>query len=177
MKKGEPKKVRKFSPNYDNIVRKSTKLTKEDEAYIESYVSGERMYINQVLRGNTDIYTDEDDVKLVKALDKVTDSELEAQTLYRSVDASAIFGNITDMEYDNLVSNIVYGDNQKLIVNDARRMLSKAIGTRTDKGFFSTTKDEGVAASWGGYTGSEHPIVLKVKVPKGTKGRDLQNGT
>ena len=43
----------------------------------------------------------------------------------------------------------------------------------TDKGFVSTTKSEEVADEWGGFTGAEHPIVLKISTDENTKGYDL----
>lgn len=142
---------------------------------VEWYVSGDGMWINQHLRGRMDAgelspYEQE----MLKSLDKATSKELgEEQTLYRSVDASAVFGPMSDMQYENLHSHVVYGDNQRIVASDAQRTLARAQGTRTDKGFMSTTKDEGLAADWGDFSGSDHPIVLKMRTSKGTRGRDL----
>ena len=142
---------------------------------VEWYVSGEGMWINQYLRGKMDageLSPYEKD--MLNKLDSATSKELgKEQTLYRSVDASAIFGPMSDMQYVNLQSYVVYGNNQKIIASDAQQTLAKAQGTRTDNGFMSTTKDESLASDWRDFTGSEHPIVLKMQTSKTTKGRDL----
>lgn len=142
---------------------------------VEYYVSGEGMWINDYLRGRYDMgELNEQEKRFLNDLDKATSRNIgEEQTLYRSVDASAVFGKISDMEYEGLVNTVGYGSKEKYWKPYADRALSRAQGIRTDKGFMSTTKDESVAASWGGFSGSEKPIVLKMRTNTGTKGRDL----
>ena len=153
-------------------------LSRDDKDAIEYYVSGDGMYINNFLRGRNG-YTEADmydnDKALLKDLDSTTNRTLGAETtLYRSVDATAVFGNMSDSQYENLVANIVYGDNQKYILNSIKGLTDNAIGkTITDKGFMSTSKDYNVASEWGGFSGSDKPIVLELKTKKSTKGVDV----
>lgn len=153
-------------------------LTQSDKDAIEYYVSGDGMYINNFLRGRNG-YTEADmysnDKELVKDLDNATNRTLGNETtLYRSVDATAVFGNMSDIQYENLVANIVYGDDSKFIQNSIRGLTNNAIGkTITDKGFMSTSKDYNVASEWGGFSGSDKPIVLELKTKKSTKGVDV----
>lgn len=146
---------------------------------VEEYVSGEGMWINDYLRGRegSEYPLSKSEKEYLDNLDRATNNPLESQTLYRSVDAQVIFGDMTDLEFDNLQANIVYGDNQKLIKQDADKILSRNIVGRTftEKGFMSTTKDLETALDWGGFTGSDMPVVLELKIPKGTKGKDLSN--
>ncbi len=145
---------------------------------LEAYVSGDAMYINDFLRernGADESQMTQMERELVSDLDKITSrDDVSGQTLYRSVDASAVFGDMNAMEYDNLVAHVVYGDDQKLVANDARRLLSRAEGrTYTDDGFMSTTKDSEIAEQWGGFSGSDKPIVLELHTGKGVKGADV----
>lgn len=112
--------------------------------------------------------------ELVKDLDSATNDLVGSQTLYRAVDASAVFGNITDSQYDNLVNNLVYGDNQAYTLRQINGLVDNAVGkTITDKGFMSTTKDYAIAKDWGDFSGSNRSIVLEIKTSKTTKGLDL----
>lgn len=142
---------------------------------LEDYVSGDGMWINSWLRNNTfDLNNSEK--AFLNALDKATDKPLGSDSiLYRSVDASAIFGNISSIDYESLVGVLVYGDKQKYNVNNANKILSKtSIGSvKTEKGFMSTTKSKKIAEEWGGFSGSSMPIVMKVSASKKTKGIDL----
>ena len=147
----------------------------DNSGAVEEYVSGDGMWINQYLRGRGDFgELSPQEQQYLHDLDKATSKALGEETdLYRSVDASAVFGPMSDMQYENLHSHIVYGAKDRVIVQSAQQTLGRAQGTRTDKGFMSTTKDEGLAADWGGFSGSDHPIVLKMRTNKGTRGRDL----
>lgn len=156
----------------------SKSLTQDEKDAIEYYVSGDGMYINNFLRGRhgyteADMYSN--DKELVKDLDNATNRTLGTETtLYRSVDATAVFGNITNIQYENLVDNIVYGDKQAYKLNSIKGLTDNAIGkTITDKGFMSTSKDYNVASEWGGFSGSDKPIVLELKTKKSTKGVDV----
>ena len=142
---------------------------------IEEYVSGEGMWINDYLRGkyNPGEFSPEEK-KMLADLDKATSNPLgKDYDLYRAVDASAIFGNMSDMEYWNLQNHVVFGAKDKIVVNSAQKTLAKAQGVRIEKGFMSTTTSQSVADGWGGFTGSDHPIVMKFKAPKTTKGKNL----
>jgi hypothetical protein len=142
---------------------------------VESYVSGETMYINDALRGRMDSPMTPYDRELIKDLDGALDVPLEkAQTLYRSVDAAAVFGKMSSLDFENLQAAVAYGDDSKFAAKAAERYIKKAEGvTILEKGYMSTTKDADVAFNWGGFTGSEKPIVLRLNTPAGTHGRDL----
>ena len=142
---------------------------------VEEYVSGEGMWINQYLRGRGDFgELSQGEKDYLRTLDEATSTALgKERTLYRSVDAEAIFGRMGDIDYENLVSHLVYGNTQKIISQNAQRFIAKANGTRTEKGFMSTSKSEEVASEWGGYSGSSHPIVLRINTKSSTKGLDV----
>lgn len=142
----------------------------------EYYISGDGMWINQYLRGNIDdpgfVFT-EQDAEYLRDLDKATNVTLQnIDTLYRSVDAAAIFGKLSAIDYENLQSGLVYGDSKAL--QRVQRLINQTSGkTITEKGFLSTTKDATIAHEWGSFSGSSMPVVVEYKVPKGTKGKDL----
>lgn len=145
---------------------------------VEHYVSGDGMWINDFLRGNTQLGPlSAQEKTYLKDLDTATGKPLgKEQVLYRSVDASAIFQGITQSEYESLIDVMVYGDNQKLNVGKANKALSKQRkGVIVEKGFMSTTKDAETAHEWGGFSGSDKPIVLRIHTPKHTKGIDISN--
>lgn len=149
-------------------------LTPAEREAVESYVSGETMYINQVLRGRAGQMT-ADDKNLVKLLDSALSGELgKKTTLYRSVDAEAVFGKINAIQYENIRDAVVYHDTgaQKRIGDIIENTVGKTI---LEKGYMSTTKDFETASEWGGYTGSEKPIVLRFKTPSGIHGLDLKD--
>lgn len=154
-------------------------LVDEDaEGAAEYYVSGDGMWINQYLRGNIndpDFRFTQQDAEYLRDLDRATSNPLsENQTLYRSVDASAIFGRLSAVQYENLVSGLVYGD--KYGMGKSESLIKGVRGkTLTEKGFMSTTKDAQIAHEWGGFSGSSKPVVLELKVPKGTTGKDLSS--
>lgn len=144
---------------------------------IEYYVSGDGMWINQFFRGNEALNGLSDGEKaFVRDLDSVTNRNVGEQTVYRSVDASAIFGNISDTDYERLVGHLVYGDNQRIVANSARKTLSGVQNrTITEKGYMSTTSDYRVARDWQGFSGSSKPIVLEIKTNNKTKGASLSH--
>lgn len=160
---------------------KDIQLTEKEKNYIKEYVSGERMWINQYLRDpSLDIVLDsKEDKEFLQTLQKVTSQKLNRdiikQPLYRSVDASAFFKGITDLEYDALISKYVYNNKEKLIQETAEKALKKLQKQTTDPGFISTTKSQEVAENWGGFTGAEHPIVLRINTNDKTKGYDLKD--
>lgn len=156
------------------------KATDDEVSALEYYVSGDGMYINDYMRGRNGFdrsQLTEQDEELIKDLDKVTSRDDVSNTvLYRSVDASAIFDDINALEYENLVSHVVYGDNQKLIVADANKFLKDIKGKEiTEKGYMSTTKDSEIAEMWGGFSGSDKPIVLELHTGDNVTGADVMN--
>lgn len=162
----------------------SDEQSKLEHEAVEWYVSGDGMLINQALRGSGEIPMDslsDNERKLLSALDKATNKDTVVYpVLYRSVDASSIFGNMSAIEYDNLRGYIVYGDTlgKGAYADSIRTAISNRINQakskeHEEKGFMSTTTDLETAVDWEGYTGSEKPIVLEITPAKNTKGLDL----
>lgn len=155
-------------------------LTNSQKAAVDYYVSGEGMFINDYLRDRNNPIERmgamrESDFKLIEDLDKATDRILTPQTVYRSVDASAVFGDMDALDYDNLRGRVLYNDSSKFAVA-TDKYINNAVGkTITDKGFMSTTTDYELARDFGGFTGSEKPIVLEIKTSSSTKGLSLAN--
>ena len=120
---------------------------------------------------------------MLKDLDKATNGKITDDTLYRSVDASAIFGSMSDGDYENLSQMLMYGENSfgKGAYADSIRekvdnRINKTVGkTITEKGFMSTTTSADVAEEWGGFTGSEKPVVMKIATSNNTKGVNLSS--
>jgi hypothetical protein len=148
----------------------------------EYYVSGEGMWINQYLRGNGEFGDlSEGEKQYLKDLDKATNGKISADTLYRSVDATAIFGDMSETDYENLRTALIYGKDSfgKGQYADGIRqkidgIVNKTIGkTQTEKGFMSTTTSKSIAEEFGGFTGSDKPIVMNIKTNKKTRGVDL----
>ena len=141
----------------------------------EYYVSGDGMYINNALRDGREL--DAEEKQLIKDLDLATSGSVKQDDLYRSVDAKAIFGNMDWQDYDNLVQYLGYGANSfdkgaysQNQLAKAKNLINKAQGkTVTEKGYMSTTKDESIASDWGGFSGSEMPVVMHLKNTKGAK--------
>lgn len=160
-------------------------LTNDEKEAIEYYVSGDGMYINNMLRERNGMSMDDMtdmDKNFLKDLDSATDRLLgEEQTLYRSVDASAIFGDISQSDYEDLREELLYktygNANGSYSQNKAKKLndlVQKNVGKEiTDKGFLSTTTDFDVASEWGDFTGSDKPIVLELKTNKHTRGVDV----
>lgn len=168
-----------------NVIDKETvvstkakkELSKNELDALDYYVSGDGMYVNNYLRGrngvNKNDLTDEDN-ELIKDLDSATNKPIDAKVLYRSVDAEAIFGKMSQLQYENLVANIVYGEDSKVVMNSINGIKERALGkTITDEGYVSTTKSYDVASDWGDFTGSDKPIVLEIEPSKNTKGVDV----
>lgn len=155
----------------------------EDEA-IEWYVSGDGMWINQYLRGKADVTITEGEKTLMKALEKATDQPLpkgfNKGKLWRSVDASAIFSGMTELELSQLYDHIVYGNYDKGAYSQGiKKRMDTAIdniegATITEKGFMSTTKSKTVAEDWGDFTGADVPVVIEFDTTKtSVKGREI----
>lgn len=158
------------------------KLTAGEKSAIEEYVSGDFMWINQYLRGRGDFGDLSDAEKeSLKNLDKATNRDLPEITLYRSVDAEAIFGSMSDGDYEDLTSLLVYGNSAfgkgtyaENMVKRLNGLVNKTEGkTIPEKGFMSTTRDYNVAREWGDFTGSNRPVTVEIKTKRGTKGLDV----
>lgn len=171
---------RKYADKADEIedaLKGPAPLTKEEADAVEWYVSGEGQYINQQLRGIMREPMRDYEREAVEALDRATDRTVEVGTLWRSVDASAIFGHVYDGFFWNMEDFVVYGEGSVASKGTAaaiRSRLDSIMGrTFTEKGFMSTTKDMQTALDWRDFTGSEHPIVLEIKTGGAAKGLDI----
>ena len=171
----------------ENIQNKKSLTQKQKEA-IEYYVSGNAMYLNNALRNRSGMTIQDltdSDKEIIKELDSALDNTIEQQTLYRSVDASAIFDNISQTDYENLKDELAYktysnekGQYAESITNKCNNLIEKAKNkTIVDKGYVSTTIDEKIANEWNDYTGSDKPIVLKITTENNVKGLDVSNLT
>lgn len=152
---------------------RADEFTPDEADAVEYYISGDGMFINQMLRRGETL--EGEDAELVKDLDSATNKALPQGTLYRSVDAAAIFPDITDLEYENLVQAVVYGDNQRLVRQSADRAMGRMVADVKEPGYMSTTSEYGVAADWGGFSGSEKPVVLEIQTTRKTRGADVSS--
>lgn len=168
--------------------RRSNSFTQSQQEAIEYYASGDGMYLNNMLRGrhgyNQSDLTGEDR-QLMRDLDKALNKSVTDDVLYRSVDASAVFGNVDSNILYDLVSEVTYGtysgQNGAYAQNKAKTLKSivdRTVGkTITDKGYVSTTRDASIAENWGDFSGSNNPVVMKIKTSKSTKGADISKAT
>ena len=156
----------------DEVETEEVKYTKEQiNNVLENYVSGDGMWINSYLRNPTEFGNlTEDEKEYLSIMDYALKNDIKEITLYRSVDAKAVFGNITDSEYDDLKSQLLYGNDNKKALELINSVKGKEI---VEKGFMSTTTEQRIALDWGDFSGSDKPIVLELKTPKGTKGKNL----
>ena len=160
----------------------SSIVSKSSLEAIEHYVSGEGMWINQYLRGREEYDLTQNEKRYLSDLEKATSDALgETPTLYRSVDASAIFGDMDNFEFDNFRSEIVHngfsndkGSYAQSLAKKYREKATSVVGKKiTEKGFMSTTKDYATARDWNGFTGSSKEVVMEIKTKKTTKGVNL----
>jgi uncharacterized protein with gpF-like domain len=154
----------------------SEKYTKDEKDSVEWYVSGEGQWINQYLRNPVDYGTLTNEEKSqLQLLESATEKqEITDNVLYRAVDAQAVFGEMSDLEFENLKAALIYGDTSKqalAALERANKMVGKEV---KEKGFMSTTRDFEVAAGWNGYTGSAKDIVLNIVNPSGVRGFDVE---
>lgn len=150
-------------------------LTTNQMRAIDYYASGEGMFINQFLRNGEKLT--EGDKQFIKDLDSAVDVPVKDKTLYRSVDAQAIFGSMSDLEYDNLRGALVYGNKDKFSQNALNKAKGAVGKTITEKGYMSTTRSSEIAEDWESFTGSSKPIVMKITTTKGVKGRNISKAT
>lgn len=145
--------------------------TEQINNVLENYVSGDGMWINSYLRNPAEFGNlTEDEKEYLNILDYALKNDISETVLYRSVDAKAVFGNITDIEFDDLKSQLIYGNDNKKALELINSVKGKEI---VEKGFMSTTTEQRIALDWGDFSGSDKPIVLELKTPKGTKGKNL----
>ena len=165
------------TPDSKNV---NTKLLEPKNDALDYYVSGDGMWINKYLRNPEQFAKEggnvtEEEKQIIAEMDKETTSTvIPEKKLYRAVDASAIFGDISDGDFDDLVAHLVYGNNDRLIANKVGLLINNAENKQiTEKGFMSTTKDKDIAENWNGYTGSNKDVVLELDIPEGMTGKDL----
>ena len=143
----------------------------ETKEAVEYYASGEGMYVNQFIRrGQYDSLTDSEK-ELVKKLDEATKADvIDVPKLYRSVDASSVFGNMSVGDYESLTDGYVYDDDYAIKKTQAIRDRAKPGKVITERGFMSTSEDYDVVSEWYDFTGSDKAITLELTVPDGTRG-------
>lgn len=146
---------------------------------LDAYISGEAMWINNYLRGRGDFGAlSKGEQSLLDELTTITQKEkVGERVLWRSVDARAIFGDMSDSEYEDLLGRLVYGDDRRAIIEMTQKFLNVSGTKQEEKGFMSTTKDKNVAMQWGAYTGSRTPVLLKIKTTAETRGIDVERYT
>ena len=157
------------------------KLPAEQRSALKWYVSGEGQYVNQALRGNVGAdfggltQAEKDAVAAMRA---ATDHPLakDLDVLYRSVDARAVFGNVSQSQYENMCDYFrSTGSDRRYYERQIGDLVSGANGREiVEKGFMSTTRDRDIALNWGGFTGSDMPITLELKLSSGVRGIDLR---
>ena len=164
----------------EDITENQGKYTKEeiDEA-LDSYVSGDGMWVNNNLRGvgeAAEYPLSEDDKIYIEKLDQATNNIVKEKTLYRSTDISSVLGDMSDLDYDNLKSAYIYNDKSKPAQEALEKYLKNIEGKEiVDKGFMSTTKSKDIALNFQDFTGSSKPCVIEFSIPKGIKGIDLKD--
>ena len=170
----------KVQPETENTTESAEISTEPKNDAIDYYVSGDGMWINKYLRNPEQFAKEggnvsEEEKQIIADLDKETTSTpVTEKKLYRAVDASAIFGDISDGDFDDLVAHVVYGNNDKLIANKAGLLINRAENKQvTEPGFMSTTKDKEIADNWDGFTGSNKEVILELDIPDGMTGKDL----
>lgn len=146
---------------------------------LEAYIGGDMMWINQYLRGRGDFgELSAKEKQYLEELKQVTQSDVIGEcTLWRSVDARAIFGEMSDMSFSALEDYFLYGDTSKQTMQKIQRFLGIEGKEIIEKGFMSTTKDHDIAADWGDYTGSDYPILMKIRTTANTRGVDVERYT
>lgn len=148
-------------------------MTARQREVIEYYVSGEGMEMNEYLRGRNyyrEHKPDESLLRDVRDLTEAIDSYgglAENQTLYRSVDVSAVLGSISE----EVLSNYKYGFASDKEIEAIEGVIGKTI---TDKGFMSTTTDKEAAWFWGDFTGAAEPCVIELEAHKGDRAANLK---
>lgn len=170
-----PKDLQKLEQEAEQKARAPKELTQDEKDAAEYYVSGEGMWINQYLRGDTGIGELDDGEKMfLEDLRSATNRPLPegVDKLFRSVDASAIFGTLTDMQRTDLYSYI--GDSNSIPAS-VQKLIDITKGAEiTEKGFMSTTTDRDIAMDFGSFTGAQTPVIIEFnKLSDNVRGADL----
>lgn len=177
----DPENKRKYEARQNEWQSEADKIEQKkiDEAF-KYYVSGDGMFVNNYLAGRYEemgaVWT-EADQEYLELLDKGTQENVKQKKLWRSVDASAVFGDLSASEYDDIRNYLIYGESSvpKSKASVIRRRLEAVTGkTIPEPRFMSTTTDKELAMEWGDFSGSDKPIVLEFDVPDGIKGADLK---
>lgn len=176
-----------FKPAQDTIAPAKIEVPKQDDSFdyskrneaLDAYISGDAMWLNNYLRGRGDFgELSREEQQMLDELTAATKlSKVGERTLWRSVDARAIFGDMTDGEFEDLVGRLLYGDNTKFVVERTQRFVDVVGKEITEKGFMSTTKSKEVAAEWGDYSGSRNPVLMKIRTTANTRGVDVEKYT
>lgn len=176
-----------FKPAQDTIAPANAEVPKQGDSFdyskrneaLDAYISGDAMWLNNYLRGRGDFgELDKWEQKILDELTAVTKlAKVGERTLWRSVDARAIFGDMTDGEFEDLAGRILYGDDSKFVVERTQRFMDVVGKEITEKGFMSTTKSKEVAAEWGDYSGSRNPVLMKIRTTANTRGVDVEKYT
>ena len=176
-----------FKPAQDTIAPAKVEVPKQDDSFdyskrneaLDAYISGDAMWLNNYLRGRGDFgELSREEQQMLDELTAVTKlSKVGERTLWRSVDARAIFGDMTDGEFEDLAGRILYGDDSKFVMEKTQRFMDVVGKEITEKGFMSTTKSKEVATEWGDYSGSRTPILMKIRTTANTRGVDVEKYT
>nr|DAU00043.1 MAG TPA: minor capsid protein [Caudoviricetes sp.] len=162
-----------------NVPPKELPLTDKHKEAIEYYVSGDGMYINDYLRNRNNPIERmgemrKEDRVLIEDLSNATNRKHDNSVLYRSIDATAVFGDISENDWESLQAKLIYNIDDKTTAK-AQSLIDKTKGKKIiDKGFMSTTKDYNVAADFGDFTGSDKPIVIEFTNANKVKGFDVE---
>ncbi|MBS6062630.1 MAG: minor capsid protein [Peptostreptococcaceae bacterium] len=163
----------------DELKNVEIPLTKEQLEAVEYYVSGDGMYINDYLRNRNNPIERigemrKEDRVLIEDLSNATNRKHDNSVLYRSIDATAVFGDISENDWESLRAKLIYNIDDKTTAK-AQSLIDKTKGKKIiDKGFMSTTKDFNVAADFGDFTGSDKPIVIEFTNANKVKGFDVE---
>ena len=151
-------------------------FTKNQGEALEYYVSGDGMWINQYLRNDGQGFGELSDgeKQYVSDLDSALSRTVQDRELYRSVDASAVFG---DIDFYNLEAAVIYGQADKYSQAAYKQAQSLIGTTKTEKGYMSTTRDAQIAEEFGGFTGATNPVVMRITPSKSTKGANVSKAT
>lgn len=176
-----------FKPAQDTIAPTKVEVPKQDDSFdyskrneaLDAYISGDAMWLNNYLRGRGDFgEISREEQKMLDELTAVTKlAKVGERTLWRSVDARAIFGDMTDGEFEDLAGRLLYGDNTKFVMERTQRFMDVVGKEITEKGFMSTTKSKEVATEWGDYSGSRTPVLMKIRTTANTRGVDVEKYT
>lgn len=143
---------------------------------MDEYIQGDGMWVNNYLRGRVDmgeLYPDEK--RYLEHMTRITSQEVVKQKiLWRSVDAGAFWSDISDSEYWDINSYLVYGTTNRFVEEIIKKRFAIVGQTQLDKGFMSTTKDEDIAIKWRSFTGSKRPVLMKIRTNRTTTGIDVE---